>query len=72
MTLQLVVDEMNILTTVFLKMDREKVYYPNSVLATKAISNFYRSSPMGDNVEFSIAFSTTAEKIGALKERIAR
>ena len=63
---------MNILTTVFLKIDREKVYYPNSVLATKPISNFYRSSPMGDNVEFSIAFATTAEKIGALKERIAK
>lgn len=69
---QLIVDEMNILTTVFLKIDREKVYYPNSVLATKPISNFYRSSPMGDNVEFSIAFATTAEKIGALKERIAK
>lgn len=27
---------------------------------------------MGDNVEFSIAFATTAEKIGALKERIAK
>uniref|UniRef100_A0A5B7BXI8 Mechanosensitive ion channel protein n=2 Tax=Davidia involucrata TaxID=16924 RepID=A0A5B7BXI8_DAVIN len=67
---QLVVEEMNILTTVFLKFDFEKIYYPNSVLATKAISNFYRSPDMGDSLEFSIDFMTPLEKIGALKDRI--
>ncbi|XP_022731931.1 mechanosensitive ion channel protein 10-like [Durio zibethinus] len=40
---QMVVEEMNILTTVFLRYDNEKIIYPNSVLATKPISNFYRS-----------------------------
>ncbi|KAI4337177.1 hypothetical protein L6164_015624 [Bauhinia variegata] len=69
---QLLVEEMNILTTVFLKLDNEKVYYPNSVLATKPISNYYRSPDMGDNVEFSIDFMTPVEKIGALKEKIKR
>lgn len=61
---------MNILNTVFLKLNNEKVYYPNSVLSTKPISNYYRSSDMGDNVEFSIDFMTPVEKIGHLKDKI--
>ncbi|KAG8381768.1 hypothetical protein BUALT_Bualt05G0007000 [Buddleja alternifolia] len=70
--IQMVVEEMNILTTVFLKFDNEKVFYPNSVLATKPISNFYRSPDMGDMLEFSIDFKTPMEKIGALKEKIKK
>ena len=67
--LQMIVEEMNILTTVFLRYDNEKIYYPNSALATKPISNFYRSPEMGDSVEFTVDASTSIEKIGALKER---
>ncbi|KAB1209423.1 Mechanosensitive ion channel protein 10 [Morella rubra] len=67
---QMVVEEMNILSTVFLKYDNEKIFYPNSVLATKPISNFYRSPEMGDSVEFAIDISTSIETIGALKARI--
>ncbi|KAM0974934.1 mechanosensitive ion channel protein 10-like isoform X1 [Malus sylvestris] len=67
---QLIVEEMNILTTVFLRSDNEKVYYPNSVLASKPISNFYRSPEMGDSVDFSIDVSTKIETIVALKARI--
>ncbi|KAF5748352.1 mechanosensitive ion channel protein 10 [Tripterygium wilfordii] len=66
----MLVEEMNILSTVFMKLDNEKVYYPNSVLATKPISNYFRSPDMGDTVEFSIDFSTPVEKIGLLKEKI--
>ncbi|KAK6119681.1 hypothetical protein DH2020_046570 [Rehmannia glutinosa] len=69
---QMIVEEMNILTTVFLRFDNEKIYYPNSVLATKPISNFYRSPDMGDSLEFSIDFKTPLEKIGALKEKIKK
>ncbi|XP_076888562.1 mechanosensitive ion channel protein 10-like [Bidens hawaiensis] len=69
---QLIVEEMNILTTVFLKFDNEKIYYPNSVLSTKPISNFYRSPDMGDNVHFSIDFATPIEKIGLLKDKIKK
>ncbi|KAM5563017.1 mechanosensitive ion channel protein 10-like [Rosa sericea] len=65
----LIVEEMSIFTTVFLKSNNEKVYYPNSVLSTKTISNYYRSSDMKDTVEFSIAL-TPVEKIVKLKERI--
>ncbi|XP_008452778.2 mechanosensitive ion channel protein 10-like [Cucumis melo] len=70
--IQLLVEEMNILTTVFLKLNNEKVYYPNSVLATKPITNYYRSPDMGDTIEFSISFTTPLEKIGIMKEKIKR
>ncbi|PKA49967.1 Mechanosensitive ion channel protein 10 [Apostasia shenzhenica] len=67
---QMIVEEMNILTTIFLQSDNTKIYYPNSVLATKPIRNFYRSPDMGDSVEFSVDISTTMENISALKARI--
>ncbi|ESQ41965.1 hypothetical protein EUTSA_v10015373mg [Eutrema salsugineum] len=67
----LLVEEIHLLTTVFLKIDNEKVFYPNAVLVSKPISNYYRSPDMGDFVEFSIAFSTPAAKIATLKEKIA-
>ena len=66
----MIVEEMNILTTVFLRFDNEKIYYPNTVLATKPISNFYRSPDMGDSREFSIDFRTSVKKIWELKDKI--
>ncbi|ESQ46435.1 hypothetical protein EUTSA_v10000065mg [Eutrema salsugineum] len=68
----LLVEEIHLLTTVFLKIDNEKVFYPNAVLISKPISNYYRSPDMGDFIEFSIAFSTPATKIATFKERIAK
>ncbi|KAF5727125.1 mechanosensitive ion channel protein 6-like [Tripterygium wilfordii] len=67
---QMVVEEMNILTTVFLRYDNLKIIYPNSTLSTKLISNFYRSPDMGDAVEFCVHISTPAEKIAVMKQRI--
>ncbi|XP_057963877.1 mechanosensitive ion channel protein 10-like isoform X1 [Malania oleifera] len=67
---QMVVEEMNILTTVFLRYDMEKIYYPNSLLLTKPISNFYRSPDMGDGIDFTIDVSTSFETIVALKKAI--
>ncbi|KAF8380781.1 hypothetical protein HHK36_028275 [Tetracentron sinense] len=67
---QMIVEEMNILTTVFLRYDMEKIYYPNSVLLTKPISNFYRSPDMADTVNFTIDVSTPVENITALKKSI--
>ncbi|GMH04646.1 hypothetical protein Nepgr_006486 [Nepenthes gracilis] len=69
---QMVVEEMNILTTVFLRYDNQKIIYPNSVLATKPISNYYRSPDMGDGVDFCVHISTPVEKIAIMKERITR
>ncbi|KAL5984065.1 hypothetical protein ACLOJK_018167 [Asimina triloba] len=67
---QMVVEEMNILTTVFLRYDNQKISYPNSVLATKPISNFYRSPDQGDAIEFCIHVSTPVEKLALMKEGI--
>ncbi|MFS7991261.1 putative mechanosensitive ion channel MscS, LSM domain superfamily [Helianthus anomalus] len=67
---QVVVEEVNILTTAFLRYDNEKIYYPNSILATKAISNFNRSPEMSDSVEFDLDVSTSVENILALKAKI--
>ncbi|KAL4186634.1 hypothetical protein AMTRI_Chr09g34930 [Amborella trichopoda] len=69
-SVQMIVEEMNILTTVFLRYDNQKITYPNTVLATLPISNYYRSPDMGDTVEFSIHLATPMEKIALLKERI--
>ncbi|CAN8259349.1 unnamed protein product [Cochlearia groenlandica] len=67
---QLVVEEMHILTTVFLRYDNQKIIYPNSVLGTKPIANFFRSPDMGDAVEFFVHIATPPEKIAAIKQRI--
>ncbi|XP_052177664.1 mechanosensitive ion channel protein 6-like [Diospyros lotus] len=67
---QMIVEEMNILTTVFLRYDNQKIIFPNSTLATKPISNYYRSPDMGDSVEFFLHVATPAEKIALMKQRI--
>ncbi|RZC66818.1 hypothetical protein C5167_010506 [Papaver somniferum] len=69
-TVQMVVEEMNILTTVFLRFDNQKIIYPNSVLATKPISNLYRSPDMGDAIDFCIHVSTPVEKISTMKRQL--
>ncbi|KAF2583089.1 hypothetical protein F2Q68_00006862 [Brassica cretica] len=67
---QMIVEEMNILTTVFLRYDNQKIVYPNSLLGTKPIANYYRSSDMQDAIEFFVHIATPHEKITALKQRI--
>ncbi|CAK7346098.1 unnamed protein product [Dovyalis caffra] len=64
------VEEMNILTTVFLRSDNQKIKYPNSVLANKPIGNFYRSPDMAETIDFCVHISTPMEKIGRMKEKI--
>ncbi|KAJ8527129.1 hypothetical protein K7X08_029606 [Anisodus acutangulus] len=68
--IQMIVEEMNILTTVFLRYDNEKIYYPNAVLITKPISNFYRSPEMCDTISFDIDTNTSMDTIIALKKAI--
>ncbi|CAN1134649.1 Mechanosensitive ion channel protein 8 [Linum perenne] len=69
-TVQLVVEEMNILTTVFLRGDNQKVVYHNNILATKSIGNFYRSPDMGDAIEFLIHVTTPFDKVGIMRQKI--
>lgn len=68
----MIVEEMNILTTVFLRYDNQKIIYPNYVLLSKPINNFYRSPDMGDAVEFCVNIATPPEKIALIKQRITR
>ncbi|KAL9244617.1 hypothetical protein vseg_018378 [Gypsophila vaccaria] len=67
---QMVVEEINILTTIFLRFDNLKVVFPNYVLVTKPISNFYRSPDMGDAVELCFHIATPADKIAVIRKRI--
>ncbi|PKI55173.1 hypothetical protein CRG98_024464 [Punica granatum] len=67
---QMIVEEMNILTTVFLRTDNLKIRYPNNVLATKPISNYNRSSHMGETIDFCIHISTPIERIHRMKQDI--
>ncbi|KAK4723240.1 hypothetical protein R3W88_026019 [Solanum pinnatisectum] len=50
----MIVEEINILTTVLLRYDCLKIIYSNSVLSIKPISNYYRSTNMRDAIEFGI------------------
>ncbi|CAA7021976.1 unnamed protein product [Microthlaspi erraticum] len=68
---QLVVEEMNILTTVFLRYDNLKIMYPNSLLWQKSINNYYRSPDMGDAIEFCVHITTPLEKLNTIKQRIS-
>ncbi|KAJ9553957.1 hypothetical protein OSB04_018002 [Centaurea solstitialis] len=67
---QMVVEEMNILTTTFLRYDNQKLAYPNSVLSSMPIANYHRSPDMGDAIDFCIHVSTPTEKIAKMKQRI--
>ncbi|KAH7432464.1 hypothetical protein KP509_07G023800 [Ceratopteris richardii] len=69
---QVVVEEMNILSTVFVRNDGEKIWYPNSLLSSKFIFNYHCTPDMGDAFEFCIDSSTPSNKITALKDRIAK
>ncbi|KAJ0763878.1 putative mechanosensitive ion channel MscS, LSM domain superfamily [Helianthus annuus] len=67
---QMIVEEMNILTTIFLRYDNQKISYPNSVLSTMPIANYNRSPDMGEAIDFCIHVSTPAEKVAKMKEMI--
>ena len=68
----MIVDEISILTTVFMKQDSQKIIYPNSVLAAKSIGNYSRSPAMGDEINFSINIYTPWDKIEKLKKEIEK
>lgn len=67
---QLVVQEIWLTKTVFLKENNEKVNYLNSALITKSISNLNRSSELMDTFEVLVSGTTSPETIAALKLKI--
>lgn len=68
----MIVEEMNILTTVFLRFDSQKIIYPNSTLSTMPIHNLYRSPDMDESIDFFFHIATPVEKVNVMKQRIAR
>ncbi|CAK9233781.1 unnamed protein product [Sphagnum troendelagicum] len=68
----LLVEEMNIFSTIFLNGANEKISYPNSLLATKPITNVHRSPDQWDLIEIRIDSTTNVPKIGILQDRLNR
>ncbi|WOH04592.1 hypothetical protein DCAR_0624003 [Daucus carota subsp. sativus] len=69
---QLMVEDMGLINTVFIKDNNEKVNCLNSVLLTKSIINLNRSSKLKDTFELLVSSTTTSETIATLKLKIAK
>ena len=66
----MIVEEINILYTVFLPFNNAKVSHPNWQLLSKPISNYSKNPDMSDKIEFSIDVSTPIDTIEELKESV--
>eukprot|EP00127_Corallochytrium_limacisporum_P007455 Clim_evm58s251 gene=Clim_evmTU58s251 len=62
--------EIHLKVTTFHLANMEKIYYPNTKLMRKRITNFNRSPDMWDVLEFCVAHTTTAEQIKALENEV--
>ncbi|GKV25440.1 hypothetical protein SLEP1_g34879 [Rubroshorea leprosula] len=68
---EMVVEKINLSTTVFRKESKEKIIYPNSVLTTMPIKNFYwGTADVKDSLEFTIAGNTTKDELKKLYDDI--
>lgn len=70
--MNLVVKEIHILSTTFLRSDGQLIYAPNSNLQQKYIHNIRRSPPQSEGVEAYVGFETTPEQIEALELKMNR
>ncbi|GAA5946137.1 hypothetical protein JCM3765_000131 [Sporobolomyces pararoseus] len=68
--LQYIVLEMHLLSTIFKKIDGTVCQAPHSLLNTKFVQNYRRSGPIWESFVFDVDFSTSFEKIEALRERM--
>ncbi|GKV13911.1 hypothetical protein SLEP1_g24870 [Rubroshorea leprosula] len=72
---KMVVERINLLTTVFRKNNKDKVLYSNSVLSTIPIRNFYSGNVhTRDSLEFTIKWPTVLDEeiIKSLRRRIKK
>ncbi|KAF7725863.1 hypothetical protein EC973_009195 [Apophysomyces ossiformis] len=67
----LLVHNLGIMGTVFIRGDGQTVYAPTQVLMTKLISNVRRSGDMGENVVINVDFNTGTDQIYKLRDRLA-
>ncbi|GAB4833208.1 hypothetical protein Ancab_031452 [Ancistrocladus abbreviatus] len=71
--IQMKVRKINLLTTMLFKYDtREVVVYPNSILASKSISNLEIAPDQGDSLDFTIDAETPTEEIADLENKIKK
>ncbi|GAB4833217.1 hypothetical protein Ancab_031463 [Ancistrocladus abbreviatus] len=71
--IQMKVRKINLSTTTLFKYDtREVVVYPNSVLASKSVSNLEIAPDQGDSLEFTVDAETPIEEIADLEDRIKK
>lgn len=68
--MQLVVEKIGLINTVFLKNNNEKMSCLNSVLLTKSISNLNRTSDLRVALELLVSGTTSSETISSLKLQI--
>jgi len=68
--MQMIVEEINILYTVFLPFDNVKVSHPNWQLLSKPIGNYSKNPDMSERIEFSIDVSTGIGTIDQLRTRV--
>ncbi|KAI8381304.1 uncharacterized protein BYT42DRAFT_613094 [Radiomyces spectabilis] len=66
----LLVHNLGLMGTVFIRADGQMVYAPTTVLMTKLITNVRRSGDMGETITLTIDFRTPTEQLYILKERI--
>ncbi|KAI8374423.1 Mechanosensitive ion channel-domain-containing protein [Radiomyces spectabilis] len=66
----LLVHNMGLMGTVFIRGDGQTVYAPTTVLMTKLISNVRRSGNMGETVIINIDFRTGTDRLHLLHERL--
>ena len=66
----LLVVEMNLMSTVFERWDGVRIYVPNSVLSTKPIYNIRRSGPTTDLLRMSFAHTTRIDQLENLRLRL--
>lgn len=66
----LIVQNIEIFTTTLVKWDGVKVYWPNSILATKDIENIRRSACQSETIDISIGSSTSTDRLWELKKQL--
>ena len=66
----LIVHNIEIFTTTLVKWDGVKVYWPNSVLATKDIENIRRSACQSETIDISIGSNTSTDRLWELKKQL--
>ncbi|GAO48494.1 hypothetical protein G7K_2667-t1 [Saitoella complicata NRRL Y-17804] len=67
---QFIVKEMQLMATVFKRLDGRTIQAPNNLLNTKYIHNIKRSGEMSETVKLQVKFGTTLEEIEALRLRM--